>query len=175
MIKFIIIIIMNQITSLPAEHILQDEKRVPLCSRVARKNLGILLGFWLEQLNTPEVYLGLNFAPIWSAVKVHHEYKSGWKSPDMVWEYCHMREYGEDIWQPTQDAVYADLFFWTTAGHRCIAFRKQNEWYVLDPYFHSKDVTPLNMPVPLKTYCSFVYYIRWAVLEWVAFYRGTKE
>jgi len=36
---------MNQITSLPAEHILQDEKRVPLCSRVARKNLGILLGF----------------------------------------------------------------------------------------------------------------------------------
>jgi len=41
--------------SLPAEHHEKEGKRIPLCSRVARKNLGILLGIAPDRLSSYDV------------------------------------------------------------------------------------------------------------------------
>lgn len=53
----------ERIHSLPAEHEIRGDKRVPLCSRVARKNLGLLLGVPRKYLAQYEVYRDLTFAP----------------------------------------------------------------------------------------------------------------
>ena len=63
------------ILSLPAEHIPREGKQVPLCSRVARKNLGLLLGVPHEQLDSYEIYKDLQFAPIGRATEVHNIYR----------------------------------------------------------------------------------------------------
>lgn len=67
---------MFEIQSLPAEHIPREGKQVPLCSRVARKNLGLLLGVPREQLDNYAIYKDLQFAPIGRAGEVHHAYQN---------------------------------------------------------------------------------------------------
>ncbi len=72
--KFVINCMAEKILSLPAEHVHRDGKRIPLCSRVARKNLGLLLGISSDDLQCYDIYKSLDFAPIGSAVDVHRRY-----------------------------------------------------------------------------------------------------
>ncbi len=155
----------TQILSLPAEHFYQNGVRTPLCSRVARKNLGLLLGIDPAQLHQYDIYKNLDFAPLGKAIDVHALYRSGWKSSYMVGEYQYTSGYKPISWNPPEDAQYADLFFSTPAGHRCVAFKKEGIWYVLDPYYDNEDLVPSYFPFPLDVYQSLLYSLKEAFLE----------
>ncbi len=83
----------------------------------------------------------------------------------MIGDYQYARTYGESIWNPPENAKYADIFFSTPAGHRCIAFLKQGSWYVLDPYYGNEELVPSYFPFPLDTYCALLYSLKEAFLE----------
>jgi hypothetical protein len=160
------------LTSFPAEHLVQGNKHIPLCSRVARKNLGAFLGILPEELSSYDIYRNLDFAPMGSAIDVHRIYQKGWVSDRMVWPYLSMENYWDTVWNPPKWATIADIFFSTPAGHRCVAFLWWDQkWYILDPYYHNSDIAPRNFPFPLDTYCAMLYFRKWALIEWVAFFK----
>lgn len=57
------------------------------------------------------------------------------------------------------------MYFSTPAGHRCVAFRRDKEWYILDPYYDNEDIVPSYFPFPFVTYCALLYSLKGALLE----------
>lgn len=96
---------------------------------------------------------------------MHMQYRSGWKSPYMIGEYQCAGNCKPINWDPPNDAQYADLFFSTPAGHRCVAFKEEGAWYVLDPYYDNQEFIPRYLPFPLEVYQSLLYSLKEAFLE----------
>lgn len=83
----------------------------------------------------------------------------------MIGAYQYARTYGESFWNPPEDAECADLFFSTPSGHRCVAFKKDKSWFILDPYYDNEDLLPSYFPFPFEIYGALLYSLKEAFLE----------
>lgn len=113
--------------SSPAE---RSEKGTTLCSRTAQKNLA---------------RMGVKNPPGGGSARIaFHSYgKAPAKLPP----------------EGGQDARIADIFLDATPknaehGHRAAAFKKNNQWYVLDPYYEMPGMGHTRRPIPLATYVN---------------------